>query len=284
MTEMGSMRIITGETGGLNVHSEDDGALHAGTFGLEDYVLNVGNKFKAEIQSSNQIKIYDGDAVLQGRHGRISENDFEMVTINNGSQGNNRIDLICIRYSKLSNVENMELAVIEGVESAGTPSVPSHNTGNILTGANGHDYVLYEVQLTGTSITSITPVYKVVTNIDNLQENVSELLDVTSLVNVTSQFRSSTNLIKITKAYKYGKLVMVHGELLPNFAEGWHTNETITSPYPPITSSSFLVGSHNSGDRNTVIRLDYKPNGAIYGTVSAKLTGNNLFQIIYFTA
>lgn len=166
-------RIITGETGGLNVHSEDDGALHAGVFGTDDYVLDVGNKFNAEIQSSNQIKIYDGDAIIQGRHGRISENDFELVTINNGSQGNNRIDLICIRYSKLANVESMEMVVIEGTETTGVPVVPAHNSGNILTGANKREFVLYEVRLTGTSITSITPKFTILQNMTNLRKEFS---------------------------------------------------------------------------------------------------------------
>ncbi|MSA01026.1 hypothetical protein GKG47_11955 [Lactonifactor sp. BIOML-A3] len=118
---------------------------------------------------------------------------------------------------------------------------------------------------------------------DGTQYNVvGELEQV--VTDITSSFTPSTDKISITKAYKYGKLVIVHGFLMAGYAQGWHTTETITTSYPPLTNASFIMGSQNSGDQTTGIKLDYRPSGAVYGTVSAELSGNNLFQLIYFIA
>ena len=110
----------TGDTGRA-VSAESDGALFAGIFGSAKYVLENGSQFKAEVQSNNIVKIFDGDAVMYGRHVRIPANDSALVTINNGHSGTNRIDLIVFRYTKDSTgKETVDLAVIQGEDSAGT--------------------------------------------------------------------------------------------------------------------------------------------------------------------
>lgn len=119
---------------------------------------------------------------------------------------------------------------------------------------------------------------------DLAQAKINELESMLSVTDITSSFSPSTDKISISKAYKYGKLVIVHGFLVAGYAQGWHTTETITTSYPPLTNASFIMGSQNSGDQTTGIKLDYRPSGTVYGTVSAALTGNNLFQLIYFTA
>ena len=119
---------------------------------------------------------------------------------------------------------------------------------------------------------------------DLAQAQINELKSMLSVADITSSFSPSTDKISITKAYKYGKLVIVHGFLVAGYAQGWHTTETITTSYPPLTNASFIMGSQNSGDQTTGIKLDYRPSGAVYGTVSAALSGNNLFQLIYFIA
>ena len=119
---------------------------------------------------------------------------------------------------------------------------------------------------------------------DLAQAKINELESMLSVTDITSSFSPSTDKISISKAYKYGKLVIVHGFLVAGYAQGWHTTETITTSYPPLTNASFIMGSQNSGDQTAGIKLDYRPSGTVYGTVSAALTGNNLFQLIYFTA
>ncbi len=165
----------TGDTGRA-VSSESDGALFAGIFGAEKYVLENGSQLKAEVQSNNFVKISDGDAVMYGRHVRIQSNDSALVTINNGHSGTNRIDLIVFRYTKDSTgKETVNLVVIQGEDSTGTPTAPTAVNGNILTGAMKSDFPLYSVELNGINIVKVNPLFNVIGNISKLKEELTEL-------------------------------------------------------------------------------------------------------------
>ena len=162
-----SLTLETGNTG-YDVTAESDGALYASLLGLGSYVTKRGSQFEAEIQSNNAIKINDGDAVLNGRHFIIHADDTGIVTINSGTTGYNRIDLICIEYTKRPDgVESGHLTVIQGTDTTGTPTVPGYTDGNILTGATLKQYPLYKVTIEGINITSVDKMFN---TIDTLQD------------------------------------------------------------------------------------------------------------------
>lgn len=172
---MATNYLDTGDTGRA-VSSESDGALFAGIFGAEKYVLENGSRLKAEVQSNNIVKISDGDAVMYGRHVRIQANDSALVTINNGHSGTNRIDLIVFRYTKDSTgKETVDLVVIQGEDSTRTPTAPTAVNGNILTGAMKSDFPLYSVELNGINIVKVNPLFNVIGNISKLKEELTEL-------------------------------------------------------------------------------------------------------------
>lgn len=172
---MATNYLDTGDTGRA-VSSESDGALFAGIFGAEKYVLENGSQLKAEVQSNNIVKISDGDAVMYGRHVRIQANDGALVTINNGHSGTNRIDLIVFRYTKDSTgKETVDLVVIQGEDSTWTPTAPTAVNGNILTGAMKSDFPLYSVELNGINIVKVNPLFNVIGNISKLKEEFTEL-------------------------------------------------------------------------------------------------------------
>lgn len=172
---MATNYLDTGDTGRA-VSAESDGALFAGIFGAEKYVLENGSQLKAEVQSNNIVKISDGDAVMYGRHVRIPANDSALVTINNGHSGTNRIDLIVFRYTKDSTGKEMvDLVVIQGEDSTGTATAPTAVDGNILTGAMQSDFPLYSVELNGINIVKVNPLFNVIGNISKLKEELTEL-------------------------------------------------------------------------------------------------------------
>lgn len=165
----------TGDTGKA-VSAESDGALYSAIIGSESYVLNVGKKFTAEIQSNNKIKINDGSALVNGRHVRIASGDSELITINNGSHGMNRKDIIVIRYQKEpTGIESVKFLVIQGEETSLEAKVPSYTKGNILTGSTVVDFPLYEVSLTGINITEVKKLFKVLGTNEDLSDKVAEL-------------------------------------------------------------------------------------------------------------
>lgn len=141
------MNIVTGYTGTPHVTSNEAQALNQGVFGSGNVVLNVGNKFAATLVDANTITIQDGEGIMQGVQFRIAPGETETVTIENGTIGYNRIDLICARYTKnaQTGVEAVNLVVVEGTPTASTPSVPSVSTGNILEGDSPVDFPLYSV-------------------------------------------------------------------------------------------------------------------------------------------
>lgn len=169
------MQLNTGDTGRA-VSPAADGSLYSKIFGSGCYVLSGGNELKAEIQSNNLIKIYDGDLIMQGRHSYIPASDSDNVTINNGSQGMNRKDLIVARYTKDSTgVEDVTLQVVQGTATSGTATAPGYTDGDILKGATAKDFPLYEVSLTGINITEVKKLFKVLVTNEDLSNKLAEL-------------------------------------------------------------------------------------------------------------
>lgn len=152
---MSNLHIVTGYKGEPHVAADDHGALNASIFGAGEYVLGKGNKLSASIVSSNIIRIYDGDIMMQGRHIRLNEGNYVDVTIENGSQGTYRNDLIVARYTKdaTSGVEDCNLVVIKGTAVSSNPADPSWTSGDIITGhALQNDMLLYRIPLIGLNV------------------------------------------------------------------------------------------------------------------------------------
>lgn len=170
-----AVEIITGHTGKGHVTAEAAGALHAGIIGTGKYVLTGGNQFAAEIVSNNLIKIKSGELVNQGRHMRISVNSYEEVTIQNGTQGMKRHDLIVMRYKydTSAQVESAELVVLKGA-SGTTAYDPVYTQGNILNGDLQDDFPLYRVSLNGLTVESVTPLFNVLVPMAEMQKQMPQ--------------------------------------------------------------------------------------------------------------
>lgn len=151
-----TVELITGHAGSAHVSAADVGWLNAGTYGTGKYVLDTQTKFACFVQSANLVTVGTGDAVFQGRHVRVSAT--ENVSIDNGAQGMNRNDIICIKYEYNSGtgVETASLAVVKGTATSGTPSDPTIPSGNIFSGSTAAYMPLWRIPILG--ITLGTPV------------------------------------------------------------------------------------------------------------------------------
>ena len=171
-----AIELVTGHSGEDHVSSADTGRFNAGVCGTGKYVLATGSQFAYTIVSANQINIASGDAVNQGRHIIIPQNTYESAAIQNGTNGKTRIDVIALRYSKVSSggstIETAELVVIKGAEVnvGSVPTVPAVTSGNIFAGAAQDDMPLYQVLITGTSITSVTKVFEVIRSLSTMAD------------------------------------------------------------------------------------------------------------------
>lgn len=161
------MKIITGHTGENHVTSYDDRALHAGIFGSGSYVLDTGTRLEASVITANTIRISEGDIMHQGTHARISYGEYEDVTIDNGTTGYRRKDLIMAYYLRIGDIETMTIEVRKGIPDAADPLEPACLGGNILNGDRRSEMPLYLVELDGVNIVSVKPKFKVLHTADN---------------------------------------------------------------------------------------------------------------------
>ena len=156
---MANMHLVTGYAGEAHITAADQASLLAGLFGAERYVLNRGSKFAAT-QSGNQITIADGDLLMDGRHVRLTEP--VVLTIENDTQGYNRIDYIAARYTKdaSTDVEECDLVVIQGTPTTGTAVAPGWNKASLLDeNATEAEFPLYRIALSGSSVTEVKPLF-----------------------------------------------------------------------------------------------------------------------------
>lgn len=160
------MKIITGHTGENHVTSHDDRALHAGIFGSGSYVLDTGERLGASVITSNTIRISEGDIMHQGAHARIPHGEYEDVTIDNGTTGYRRKDLIMACYLNAGGIEAMTLEVRKGIPDASDPLEPACLGGNILEGDSRSEMPLYIVELDGVNIVGVVPKFKVLHSIN----------------------------------------------------------------------------------------------------------------------
>lgn len=171
------MEIVTGYRGKPHITSEKWADLNRGIIGAEEYVLGVGRMFESELVSNNLLKIYDGCGVFQGREFSTLAGKSDEITIENGMQGEKRIDLIVARYTKNEDtkIETIEPVLIKGASSASDPVVPKHTEGNIRQGDLIADMPLYEVELNGINVVEVRPLFQVLMNMNKINRYLSEL-------------------------------------------------------------------------------------------------------------
>lgn len=154
--------LITGYKGEEHIQSADQGSFNAAFFGSGQFVMEIGNRFAASITSNNNVRVLDGDLLMYGRHVRINPNTYEDLTIQTGTAGMNRIDLVVMTYEKNANdgTESAKLEVIKGTEAASDPAIPEYTDGNILEGAIKNQMPLYKVTVEGVVLKSIEAAFK----------------------------------------------------------------------------------------------------------------------------
>lgn len=268
------MQLNTGDTGRA-VSPAADGSLYSKIFGSGCYVLSGGNELKAEIQSNNLIKIYDGDLIMQGRHSYIPASDSDNVTINNGSQGMNRKDLIVARYTKDSTgVEDVTLQVVQGTATSGTATAPGYTDGDILKGATAKDFPLYEVSLTGINITEVKKLFKVLGTNEDLSNELTELNG------------KSGKLIENQNDYQVytlldGKVKVVSGSVIStgvgkDYIELFAAEQLKSYFGVTVNTTRLSVSTFNGDDASQAVRF-YEPEnwqGSIYQYFSSPVSGS----------
>lgn len=151
------MEIVTGSTGEAHVTPIDDAVRNTNTgFYNDRVVFNTFQALEATAITANEVRVYGGYGMNQGRIFKIDEADYDSVTIENGAQGVKRADLIVARYTMnaQTGVEDISLAVIKG-QSGSEYIDPEYTTGNMNEGDDLDEFPLYRVKINGIVIEAV---------------------------------------------------------------------------------------------------------------------------------
>ena len=171
-----ALELVTGYWGMEHVTAEQDADLNAGIIGSGNYVLNIGEKMRAEAVSANQVRIYDGVFMAYGRQCILGDGEYEDVTIENGTPGLLRNDMIVVKYKKdeESGKENAKFVVLKG-ETGSSAKDPVPNRQDIRSGAFESEVPLYRIKINGLAIEKIEPLYSIPMTNDDLSKKISDL-------------------------------------------------------------------------------------------------------------
>ena len=218
-----TMNLITGKAGAPHITSSDQGAMQAGLVGNGNYLLQGSDgKFPAvTMQSANKALIPVLNLVIEGRYARVTA--AETVTIESGVTGQNRNDLICVKYTRGSNnIETIALAVLKGTATSGTAADPTVPSGSILNNSGTVWIPIARIPISG--ITAGTPVMLV-----------KQLPPMSQLWDSVTLTRSNQNWNVNYRTALVGKLLIVAFHAIRvgsdwNAAKEWETSPLFTLP------------------------------------------------------
>lgn len=165
-----AFKLING-TGNKSVSAQQDADLFSGIFGNTPVVLPVGERCRAEIRDANTVRIYDGEIISQGRRFNQGYGEYQDYTVENGSQGTVRYDILGFHfYTDESGNELSEPFVTKGVGENGTIAENS-----IREGATESYISMYRVKINGLSIENAEPLYLVVCSVAEAEAEVEKI-------------------------------------------------------------------------------------------------------------
>lgn len=154
---MGNMHLVTGYAGQEHIKATDQGAFNAALIGTGQFVLEKGKKLEAQVITNNQIRILDGELMMQGRFVRLDPGTYVDLAIENGTQGKKRNDLIVARYTRnsVTGVESVDLVAIKGTAADSNPADPAYTENDITNGTAAlHEFPLWRIPLDGLNVGS----------------------------------------------------------------------------------------------------------------------------------
>ena len=160
-----AFEIVDGMTGTKHISSDDLAALNTATVGKADCVLEYGNDFALTMASANSATLGTGVGMVGGK--RFWNQAPTSLTIQSGTQGQKRNDLVVARYAKTSaGIESITPVVVKGTPTTGTPADPA---------TTANDLKLWRVPLNGITVGTPVKLFSPVTPLATLGDSVSPI-------------------------------------------------------------------------------------------------------------
>ena len=191
-----AFEIVDGMTGTKHISSDDLAALNTATVGKADCVLEYGDDFKLTMASANSATLGTGVGMVGGK--RFWNQAATSLTIQSGTQGQKRNDLVVARYAKTSaGIESITPVVIKGTPTTGTAADPA---------VTANDLKLWRVPLDGINAGTPVKLFEPVTPLATLGESVSQIegWSVFALAGVKLAIKTVTESVQVVSSYLSG--------------------------------------------------------------------------------
>lgn len=239
-----------------HISSDDLAALNTAAIGKADCVLHYGDDFRAVMSSANECLVGTGVGMVGGR--RFWNQATCSLTIQSGTQGQKRNDLIVARYSRTSEgIESIEPVVIKGTPTTGTPADPE---------VTANDLKLWRIPLDG--INAGTPVR--LTHI---------LLPLSAAIGGVTQALYDSGWYPVYKnddidirVRRFNQTVFLNGKVRAyKIDTTWKAITTLPWSFRPDIQTYFAGAST---DGNNVVQMNIEPDGTLYAkTLGGEVKG-----------
>lgn len=156
-----AFEIVDGMTGTKHISSDDLAALNIATIGKADCVLEYGDDFKLNMVSANSATLKTGVGMVGGK--RFWNQAATSLTIQSGTQGQKRNDLVVARYAKTSaGIESITPVVIKGTPTTGNATDPA---------TTSNDLKLWRIPLNGISVGTPVKLFDTVASLATLGDS-----------------------------------------------------------------------------------------------------------------
>lgn len=253
-----AFEIVDGMTGTKHISSDDLAALNTATVGKADCVLEYGDDFALTMASANSATLGTGVGMVGGK--RFWNQAATSLTIQSGTQGQKRNDLVVARYAKTSaGIESITPVVIKGTPSADTAADPE---------VTANDLKLWRIPLDG--INAGAPV--------KLFETVAPLA---SLGRASYAVSSSDGRISVDVCTACGGLVFMAGRI--NAREAGWLSATLTG-CPKAKYQAGVVFGRNSVWKAPAMSGTLGRDGDMIVQVTEAVSNNEIWSITYLRA
>lgn len=211
-----AFEIVDGMTGTKHISSDDLSALNVATIGKADCVLKYGDDFKLTMESANRATLGTGVGMVGGK--RFWNQAATSLTVQSGTQGQKRNDLVVARYAKTrAGVESITPVVVKGTPSTGKAADPA---------TTPNDLKLWRIPLDGISVGTPVRFFAPMASLATLEDSISHAVVTTPINGVT--------------CIRIGHIVIVQ---LKNITLTANTSRTLGNlPFKPVTEA---IGSLN---------------------------------------
>lgn len=252
-----AFEIVDGMTGTKHISSDDLSALNVATIGKANCVLEYGDGFKLTMASANSATLGTGVGMVGGK--RFWNQAATSLTVQSGTQGQKRNDLVVARYTKTgAGIESITPVVIKGTPTTGNAADPA---------VTANDLKLWRIPLNGISVGTPVRLFDPVVSLASLENSVSSATGY--------RFLYGKDFSEDHVAYrKKGFLVEMFWRFNQETADSWNAG---TLPVEFRPAYSFLMPSVRARSDGTIsnntAEVEVQASGAVTFISAAPMAG-----------